>query len=79
MTLSEKPVPRSVSLSAGAAVDVFPMEPLPKDYKLLTLDNITLTNHRGGDTINSYIKAPELLLQQFDELLTTGTTRCLIQ
>ena len=63
----------------GAAVDVFPMEPLPKDYKLLTLDNITLTNHRGGDTINSYIKAPELLLQQFDELLTTGTTRCLIQ
>ena len=25
------------------------------------------------------IKAPELLLQQFDELLTTGTTRCLIQ
>ena len=55
------------------------MEPLPKDYKLLTLDNITLTNHRGGDTINSYIKAPELLLQQFDELLTTGTTRCLIQ
>ena len=25
------------------------------------------------------VKAPELLLQQFDELLTTGTTRCLIQ
>lgn len=46
----------------GAALDVFPIEPLPPDYSFLTLDNVTITNHRGGDTLNSYIKAPEILL-----------------
>ena len=63
----------------GAALDVFPTEPLPKDYKFLRLDNVTLTNHRGGDTINSYIKAPELLVEQFNELLETGNTRSLVR
>ena len=59
----------------GAALDVFPMEPLPSDYRFLGLDNVTLTNHRGGDTINSYIKAPELLAEYMSELLETGSTR----
>ena len=63
----------------GAALDVFPMEPLPADYKFLKLDNVTLTNHRGGDTINSYVKAPELLVEQFNELLEKGTTRYLVR
>lgn len=63
----------------GAALDVFPAEPLPKDYKFLSLDNVTLTNHRGGDTINSYIKAPELLAEQLNELLSTGNTRFLVR
>lgn len=53
----------------GAAIDVFPSEPLPKDYDLLKLDCVTLTNHRGGDTLNSYIKAPELLVEQLKEKL----------
>lgn len=63
----------------GAALDVFPTEPLPANYKFFSLDNVTLTNHRGGDTINSYIKAPELLVEQFNELLTTGSTRYLVR
>ncbi len=63
----------------GAALDVFPMEPLPGDYKFLKLDNVTLTNHRGGDTINSYIKAPELLAQYLNEYLEKGTTRFLVR
>lgn len=49
----------------GAAIDVFEIEPLPKDYKFFSLDNVTLTNHRGGDTINSYKDSPLML---FDEL-----------
>ncbi len=48
----------------GAALDVFPVEPLPEDYRFLKLDNVTLTNHRGGDTLNSYVKAPGLLLKK---------------
>ena len=63
----------------GAALDVFPMEPLPENYKFLELDNVTLTNHRGGDTINSYLKAPELLVESFNELLATGSTRFLVR
>lgn len=48
----------------GAAIDVYPVEPLPKDFPLLQRKNITLTNHRGGDTLNSYIKAPYIMLEQ---------------
>lgn len=63
----------------GAALDVFPSEPLPADYKFLKLDNVTLSNHRGGDTINSYIKAPELLAEYFAEYLEKGATRFLVR
>ena len=63
----------------GAAIDVFPVEPLPEDYPLLRCDNVTTTNHRGGDTIDSYIRAPELLLTSLQELLQTGSTRFLLR
>ena len=63
----------------GAALDVFPMEPLPKDYKFLKLNNVTLTNHRGGDTLNCYIKSPELLCEYMAELLEKGTTRYMVR
>lgn len=46
----------------GAALDVFESEPIKPDHKLLTLDNVTLTNHRGGDTVNSYSDSPAMLL-----------------
>ncbi len=62
----------------GAALDVYQSEPLPSDFPFLNLDNVTLTNHRGGDTLNSYYKAPVLLRQQLSEYLTTGKTRFLI-
>ncbi len=63
----------------GAAIDVYPSEPLPSDYPFLSLDNVTLTNHRGGATIESYVRAPEMILEQFKELLETGKTRCMIR
>jgi len=53
----------------GAAIDVYPVEPLPKDYPFFELDNVTLTNHRGGATMESYLRAPNMLLEQFRELL----------
>lgn len=62
----------------GASIDVFPQEPLPANYPLLEVDNCTLTNHRGGDTIDSYNRAPEQLLEQFKEVLETGKTRYMI-
>jgi len=48
----------------GAAIDVFETEPvIPEFYK--KYDNITITNHRGGDTINSYKDAPTFAIQNY--------------
>jgi len=48
----------------GAALDVYDYEPISSDDPLISLDNVTLTNHRGGDTLNSYWKSPDIVLRQ---------------
>ena len=58
----------------GAALEVFPTEPIPADSPFLRLDNVTLTNHRGGDTVNCYSDSPEYLLTALEELLENGKT-----
>ena len=60
---------------AGAAIDVFPKEPLTKEDRITSIDACTLTNHRGGDTLDSYNRSPELLLEQLKEVLETGKTK----
>ena len=49
----------------GAAIEVHPTEPLPEDYPFLKLDNVTLTTHRGGDTLNAYSDSPEMLVVDY--------------
>ena len=56
----------------GAALEVFPREPLSKDDPLVLLDNVTLTNHRGGDTVNCYSDSPEYLVRAMLELIENG-------
>lgn len=46
----------------GAAIDVFDTEPEIPDL-FYGLDNVTITNHRGGDTIESYSDSPEMMLR----------------
>ena len=48
----------------GAAIDVFDKEPVDPDNPLVGLDNCTLTNHRGGDTINSYSDSPAMMMKE---------------
>lgn len=48
----------------GAAIDVFESEPeIPDFYR--KYDNVTLTNHRAGDTIESYSKAPVFAIKNY--------------
>lgn len=56
----------------GAAVDVYDVEPIGPAYPFLTLDNVTLTNHRGGDTINSYSDSPAAMFEALKIYLTQG-------
>jgi D-3-phosphoglycerate dehydrogenase len=56
----------------GAAVDVYEKEPAPADHPLFSLDNVTVTNHRAGDTLNAYWKAPLLIGEQLAIFLAGG-------
>lgn len=57
----------------GAAIDVYEEEPAPKDHPLFLLDNITVTNHRSGDTRNSYWDTPMMMSKQILKLLKGET------
>lgn len=53
----------------GAALEVHPVEPLPEDYPFLFMDNVILTTHRGGDTLNAYSDSPEMLVTDYTRYL----------
>lgn len=60
---------------AGAALDVFEAEPIPKGHPLLDLDNVTLTSHLAGTTREALTRSPELLVAAVRALLDEGTAR----
>lgn len=57
---------------AGAAIDVFWEEPIPAGHPILKLDNVTLTAHIAGDTIDAIPKAPKLLVNEMNEFFNNG-------
>jgi D-3-phosphoglycerate dehydrogenase len=54
---------------AGAALDVFEQEPLPKDSPLLQLDNIYLTPHAAGSTVNAALATAGMAVDSVIKLL----------
>ena len=56
----------------GAALDVFGTEPLPAGHPFLGLDNVTLTSHLAGTTVDALTQSPYLLCEEIRCFLETG-------
>lgn len=54
---------------AGAAVDVYNVEPLPSEHPYNSLDNITITPHIAGSTIGNFANSPMILSEHIIEVL----------
>ena len=57
----------------GAALDVFDTEPLTPDHPLLKLDNVTLTPHLAGSSIDAFRNSPKLMAGHLTRLLQGET------
>ena len=53
---------------AGAALDVYNVEPPGKDYPIVTLDNVTLTPHMAGGTVDVFLNSPKLMADDLASL-----------
>lgn len=54
---------------SGAAVDVFDVEPLPKENEYTKLDNITMTSHIAGTSCDTFINSVELIFNEIERYL----------
>lgn len=59
---------------AGAALDVFDNEPLAADDPFRSLDNVTLTTHRAGSTIDAANNSPRLIFERIRNLIAGKQT-----
>jgi len=53
----------------GAALDVFDTEPLPADHPLVKLDNVTITPHLAGSSVDAFRNSPKLVAGHLARLL----------
>lgn len=53
----------------GAAIDVYEKEPLPKDYPFFNLENVTLTPHLAGHSLDSMAAPFEILGEEIERFL----------
>jgi D-3-phosphoglycerate dehydrogenase len=60
---------------AGAGLDVFSMEPVDCDNEFLELDNVTVTPHIGGNTIDTIEKQSQMIAEDIKAILTGGSPK----
>jgi D-3-phosphoglycerate dehydrogenase len=53
----------------GAALDVFDVEPLPPEHPLLKLDNVTITPHLAGSTVDAFRNSPKMMAGHLARML----------
>lgn len=53
----------------GAAIDVFDQEPLPPQHPLTTLENVTVSPHLAGSTIDAFRGSPGLMAGHLKRLI----------
>ena len=63
---------------AGAALDVFMVEPPGKDYPLVTLENVTLTPHMAGGSKDAFLNSPKKLAVEMEKLWRNESSRYLV-
>jgi D-3-phosphoglycerate dehydrogenase / 2-oxoglutarate reductase len=63
---------------AGAALDVFNVEPPGKDYPLVQLDNVTITPHMAGGSKDAFLNSPKKLAAEMEKLWSKQTSRYLV-
>lgn len=63
---------------AGAALDVFDAEPVSPEAGFGELDNVLITSHIAGATVDAIPKAPFLLMREVDKILTKGLTERIV-
>ena len=61
----------------GAALDVFDKEPMDPSCELFGLDNVTVTPHQGGVTVNAFEDSPAMLLHEIERYFAGETPRFL--
>jgi len=63
---------------AGAALDVFEVEPLPADHAFLTNQNVIVTPHLGASTFESQVKVATAIARQFDAFFNHDDIQCAV-
>ncbi|MEM7047503.1 MAG: 2-hydroxyacid dehydrogenase [Pseudomonadota bacterium] len=54
----------------AAVLDTFAIEPVPQDWPLLTLPNVTLTPHIAGASVRTVTHAAQMIAQEIDRFLS---------
>lgn len=57
---------------AGAGLDVFHQEPLAADHPLLSMDNVTITNHLAGHCADIFQMTADIMLGALNHYFETG-------